>query len=123
MAFSSYQIERLIDRLRRWITGPFPESSRNSDPVRFTQGGTEQGRISDRATVSHTGRSQSVRRSGVRAIAEGNPYPPLVEEERERRAGSFMTPPYPENPPPSHIPKLHREERSSSGDGFQGEGD
>ena len=38
MAFSSYQLERLIRRLRRWIAGPFPGRGHVPDPVRTTSG-------------------------------------------------------------------------------------
>lgn len=42
-------------------------------------------------------------------VADFAEYPPAVAEEIERRAGSFMNPAYPEEPPPGRIPRLRRE--------------
>lgn len=123
MAFSSYQIERVIRRLRRWIVGPFPGRSHAPDPVRGTpvaaRDGAREGAADDPlssrpggAGHSGTGHSGTGHSGGLKAIAETREYPPVVQAERERRAGSFLHPPYPETPEQiglPRIPKLKRE--------------
>ena len=104
MAFSSYQIERLISRLRRWIAGPFPGRTHSPDSVSTTPGGSGGMAPGPRAGPG----------GGLKAIAETGQYGAVVEAERERRSGSFMDPPYPESLEQigiSPIPKLKRDLR------------
>lgn len=105
MTASSFQMERLLDRLRQareWLPWPAYRSRRVSDPVRMSPAAEQA--------------AESLRAQGVSApaplsmaaVRDLRQYAPAVEEERERRAGSFMEPPFPETPPPGHIPKRPR---------------
>ena len=104
MTLSSYQIERLLQRLKRVIGWPSASVPSERDRVQVsrvtrqhlkTRGGP-QGQASKVARVGGGLREQSKRH-------------PVIEAERERRAGSFMEPPYPQEPPPNRIPRLRRE--------------
>ena len=96
MAFSSYQIERLIRRLRRWIAGPFPGRGHVPDPVRTTSGeghgAAMDSRLQGGVREEATDEAFSSRRAGAgqgggrKAIAETRRYEAVVEAERERRA-------------------------------------
>jgi len=79
MSLSTYQLERFLDRLRRF-----------------------------RGWLAHPGESR-LTRPRVDRVREDKTYPPQVENERERRAGSFMNPPYPHPPNSPRIPKLRRD--------------
>lgn len=107
MPVSSYQVERLLDRLRRlggWVPWPAYRRWRGADPVRLS-----------RAAHAAQPEPEPALAPGpvppLAAVRDGRRYPPVVEQERERRAGSFMEPPYPDPPPPGHIPKLGRAPR------------
>lgn len=105
MAATSYQMERLLDRLRRlrgWFAGSAHRPSARADPVQVTPLAWKRARA---VAGPPAGRP---RQGGIAGVAEPGRYPPLVEAERERRAGSFMRPPYPDQPPASHIPRLQR---------------
>lgn len=123
MAFSSYQIERLISRLRRWIAGPFPGRSHAPDPVRTTPGVGRGGGADDPLSSRRPGAGRG---GGLKAIAETRQYGAVVEAERERRAGSFMDPPYPESPEQigiPRIPKLKRDVQPEGGTISRGDAD
>lgn len=117
MAFSSYQVERLISHLKRWITGPFPGRSHVPDPVRTTptrpRNGAPEGVAGDPPSSpgGGAGRAGAGRGGGLKAIAETRQYPAVVEAERERRAGIFMDPPYPESPEQIGIPRIPKLKR------------
>lgn len=90
MAVSTYQLARLLAQFRRW------------------RGVERRAAVVDTVTLTDTPRppaGQPVRRRTVEIIDDA-PHAPVVAEELERRAGSFMNPTYPDPPPPSHIPKL-----------------
>ena len=133
MAFSSYQIERLIRRLRRWIAGPFPGRRHAPDPVRTTPEGGSGGAVASRSRQGAaddpiSGRSAGPGRGGggLKSLAETRRYEAVVEAERERRAGSFMDPPYPESPEDigiPRIPKLKRDVSPSGGTASRGDAD
>lgn len=115
MAATSYQMERLLDRLRRlrgWFAGSAHRPSARADPVQVTKLAWERARAvagPPAGTPRQSGPPAGTpRQGGIAGVAEPGRYPPLVEAERERRAGSFMRPPYPEQPPASHIPRLRR---------------
>lgn len=123
MAFSSYQLERLIRRLRRWIAGPFPGRGHVPDPVRTTSGEGHgaamdsrlQGGVREEATdeAFSSRRAGAGQGGGLKAIAETRRYEAVVEAERERRAGSFMDPPYPESPGQGGIPRIPKLKRDA----------
>lgn len=97
---SSYQMERLLDRLRRlrdWLPWPAGRRWAGADPVRLSAAARERA-----APAAPPGGPPS-----VEAVRDRTAYPPRVEAERERRAGSFMEPPYPDEPLPE-IPKVER---------------
>lgn len=122
MSFSSYQVEQLISRFKRWLAGPFPKRVHNADRVSLTPAAGEESGGSAR----HRGGAGAGRLSVVRAIAEKRPFPPGVEAERERRAGSFMHPPYPESPEEIGIlpiPKLRRKAPPGDGRAYRGDAD
>ena len=114
MSASGYQVEWLIHQRRRWRglvrmveERLFPPH----DPVELSRLGSEQ---------AHAHAAPPPRAKEVPARAEGEvwpadladptQYPPAVDYELERRAGSFMRPKYPPGPAPSNIPKIRRKE-------------
>lgn len=105
MTASSYQVERLLERLRQareWLPWPAYRRWSGQDPVHMSPAAEE----AVARMPSHppgAGRPPS-----LASVRDGRRYAPVVEEERERRAGSFMAPPYPEPPLPGRIPKLPR---------------
>jgi hypothetical protein len=112
MAFSSYQMERLLDRLRRW-RGWFDGTLRGApllpERVRLTPAALERAGARGGAGPASSARADGPGVAGgdlLRRVGEQEPYPPEVEAERERRAGSFMNPPYPESGRASSIPRL-----------------
>lgn len=119
MAFSSYQIEQLIDRLRRWLGGDYSPSESEPDPVRVTARGVALSRERE-APAGSAGRGQAPSLARIADVAQ---HPAEVEREGERRAGSFMKPPYPDPPWPPHIPKLKRPPPQDSDPSHQVEGD
>lgn len=107
MSQSSYQVERLIEHLRRlgdWLSWPAYRRWRGEDPVRLSRAA----RQSTPAAGGGAVRARSSAPATLEGVRELRRYAPEVEAERERRAGMFMEPPYPDEPPPSHIPKLER---------------
>jgi hypothetical protein len=107
MAHSSYQVERLLDRLRRardWLPWPTYRRWGAADSVRVSaaaERAVQEAAQAPAALVVATPRPPS-----LAAVRDARRFAPVVEEERERRAGSFMRPPYPDEPPPPHIPRL-----------------
>lgn len=98
MAYSSYQVERVIERLRQlrdWLPWPAHRRWRGEDPVRVSAAAR---RAADAAREERG--AGPVPPPAVEAVRERHRYPPAVERERERRAGSFMEPPYPDEPLP-----------------------
>jgi hypothetical protein len=106
MTPSSYQVERLLEHLRRlgdWLAWPaFPRVG-GGDPVRMSRAGVRAAREAE--PVPPAAR-RGPRPPSLAAVRDAQRYAPVVEAERERRAGSFMRPPYPDEPPPTRIPKL-----------------
>lgn len=96
MGFSSYQIGRLLAHFRLWRGLNCIDTA--NDPVAVSAEATAR---SGSAAVP------PVPRGGSPAhVADRRVYPPIVEEELERRAGSFMDPKYPEQSPSSRIPRV-----------------
>jgi hypothetical protein len=92
MPVSTYQLARLLAQFRQW------------------RGVVRHPAAVDTVTLTdapHPPTGPPVRRRTVEIIDDA-PHAPVVAEELERRAGSFMNPAYPDPPPPSHIPKLLR---------------
>ena len=109
MGFSSYQIERIIERLRRWRG--WIREARYVLPL-----------VPDRLGVSGEGaaraksagpRARAAFLPGIGNVVAGEGYPPRTEEERERRAGSFLRPSNRGTVLPS-IPKLRRSEEDEA---------
>ena len=102
MEVSTYQMERLLRRLTRWVHWP----------ARRTQSGEDRyspsGEVRERSQAKPPPRL----RPTASAAPEPTPRPPVVAEELERRAGSFMKPPYPQPPRPSHVPRLRKAGKS-----------
>ena len=98
MEVSTYQMERLLQRLSRWVHWPARRTNNGEDRY------SPSGEAHDRRQTKPLPRL----RPSVSAAPEPPPRPPLVAEELERRAGSFMKPPYPQPPKPSHVPRLRK---------------
>ncbi|MDH5751606.1 MAG: hypothetical protein OEZ59_04245 [Deltaproteobacteria bacterium] len=97
MTMSTYQMDRLLQRLRRWFAWPQGGGSGEIDKVVISGSGNRNRQ--DRSAGSGPARAASeVKETGQRHQS--------VEAELERRAGSFMKPPYPGSPPSSRIPRL-----------------
>ncbi len=109
MGFSSYQIERVIERLRRW-RGWIREAKYVfplvPDHLRVSEEGAGKAKSADP-------RPRAPNLPSVSNVVGGEGYPPRVEEERERRAGSFLNPPKRGSPLPL-IPKLRRSEEEEA---------
>ncbi len=109
MPLSSYQVEWLIHQRRRWH-GLLQMVER----ALFSGG--------DKVQLSEEAGSQAAEltpqpRTPVRDpevwpldVADSTAYPPSVDYELERRAGSFMEPSYPAHPPPAGIPRVRHPE-------------
>lgn len=113
MIYSSYQVERLIDRLRRlsdWLPWPAYRRWRGAERVRIRRVAAEAAEAA-RGVRAGAAPPAAGPPPSVAAVRAGRRYPPLVEEERERRAGSFMRPPYPDASPSPHIPRTPRGKR------------
>ena len=108
MRYSSYQMERLLDRLRTlsdWLSGPSYKRWRGSDSVRISRAA----RASSQPPSRNAARAGPMQGSAAATVGDDRRFVPVVEAERERRAGSFMRPPYPDEPGPT-IPKVERAE-------------
>ncbi len=99
MRYSSYQIERLLERLRQWLGQPAPR--RWHDPVRVSRRGATAA-----ARLERTEPPPPL--ASLAAVRDRQRRPPAVEYEQERRAGSFLEPPYPETPAPPIPRARHR---------------
>ena len=101
MRYSTYQAERLLDRLRGWCTWlvwPAHTRWRGADPVRLS-------RDARQGAPAAPPPPRAAGPASLTALREREPLDVDVEAERERRAGSFLEPPYPDERPPSRIPK------------------
>ena len=110
MNYSTYQMQRLIGRLRRmgrWLAWPAWPVDLGPDAVRASA--AARAAAGDTATAGRAAAPPAV--GAVRAQAQ---HDPRVELERERRAGSFMQPPYAPDPPAPPIPKRPRQPRRES---------
>ncbi|HKI99374.1 MAG TPA: hypothetical protein VKB51_12955 [bacterium] len=108
MIYSSYQVERLLERLRRargWLPWPAYQRWGGMDPVRMSRAAAQAGRDAEAAGPVAV---PPLRPPALAAVRDARRFAPLVEAERERRAGSFMRPPYPDESPAPHIPKIER---------------
>ncbi|MDH4248756.1 MAG: hypothetical protein OEW39_13175 [Deltaproteobacteria bacterium] len=96
MLVSSFQMERVLHRLARWIGWPRGSAPRGGDPVTKSAGVLLRapGKIPPR-----------LKHGPITPKRMGGRHPAVLEEV-ERRAGSFMEPPYPPSPRPSHVPRL-----------------
>lgn len=105
MAISSYQIGRLLSRLREWHHGPRRLAAL---PERVSLSADGAMHLDSRSPSSHTFDEVLQAAGGAPTahhVSEAKSYPGPVDYELERRAGSFMNPPYPSFGPPSSIPK------------------
>lgn len=117
MPFSSYQVERLIQRLRRrrgWLPGRTPR------PVE-----RDRVRLSPRARHPGEGTQQPTAPVDPRLVEAGPAEPPVVSTELERRAGLFMQPPCPPPQAPPRVFRLLRRRgpRPSLGEHVRGRGE
>jgi len=92
MAFSSYQVQRLLQKLRRFFRVDAHITAAESDPVRLSRPAREMSRQAGRLRAPRPPRAVHPETLGER---EG--YSQVVERERERRAESFL--PGPLRPP------------------------
>lgn len=107
MNASSYQIERLLRRLQAWLGGPERGASVAPERVVLTPEARAQAQPGEEPAGPAPGPEEAP--VSPADLADRRAHPPVVEEELERRAGTFMEPPYPETPPGSRVPKLARE--------------
>jgi hypothetical protein len=105
MLYSSYQVERLLEHLRRfsrWLAWPAHKPWNGGDPVHVSRAAHPSDRDEQAAPA---GRPAGALPPMLDTVRDARRFAPVVEQERERRAGSFMQPPYPDEPPASHVPK------------------
>ncbi len=116
---SGYQVEWLINQRRRWL-GLVRMVERGwrslGDRVELSIEGSEQAR----RLPGRPPRLVKVPRSrtgdvGPADLAERESRGPVVDYELERRAGSFLRPPYPSFPSPAKIPRVRRKEEDEQG--------
>ena len=107
MSISGYQIGRMLMRLRQWHQGP-KRSPAPSDRVVLSHAGESQSLTRPAAGAAFSDVLRQVARPIPPAVAEQRNHPAVVNEELERRAGSFMVPPYLPQPAVSRIPRIKR---------------
>ncbi|MCZ6729913.1 MAG: hypothetical protein O7C61_09400 [SAR324 cluster bacterium] len=109
MAISSYQVEWLIHQRRRW-------RGLLRMVERALLSGGDRVQMSEEADQRTAQQAPKPRRKAPETeiwpvdLADSTVYPPAVAYELERRAGSFMQPKYPHDPPPAGIPRLKPKE-------------
>ena len=112
MANSSYQVQRMVTRLRRarqaaaLALGGVPESAAAAsaaDRVQLSLRAREQA-----AAVADSLRLPAGTPVSPATIVDGAPLPLPIRIELERRAGSFMRPPLMPVPPPAPIHRVRR---------------
>jgi hypothetical protein len=98
MKYSGYQLEGVLHQIARLVRERHLANGAD-DPVSLS----EEGRARAPVVTLISGEDIPAADGAVREVIDPARYPPPVERELERRAGSFMKPPYaPETPP---IPK------------------
>ena len=126
MTQSSYQVQRLLARLRRlgrWLTWPAHRPWAGVDAVQTTAAAKQAAHAAADAVAERGGSGRSAVLPSVAAVRDPDRYEAVVEAERERRAGSFMQPPYPPDLPAERIPKLPRTAAPRPRPRVLGEGD
>lgn len=112
MAASSYQMERILNRLRRLHGSARRALFWKISGIRSFQ--EERVVLSEESILHYSGQEALIDEGPYdyetwpMDLADFTPHPAAVEYELERRAGSFMRPKYPPYPPPSDIPKMKR---------------
>lgn len=82
MPFSTYQIERLLDRLRRWRAFfHWPDTMDSA---------IDKVSLSPESTDREPPEKGAITRPSIKEVSESGDYPPAVERELERRAESFL---------------------------------
>jgi len=111
MGYSSFQMERLLARVRRatgWLNWPAHRRWEGADRVQVSREAEAQAA----AVAAENARAAEAQALPTQAVPgdvrDRTTRPALVEQERERRAGSFMEPPYPAEPPADRVPKRPR---------------
>ncbi len=108
MTVSSYQVELLVRRFRRWMdwaAGPLPAPPDQEEAVELSDTGRAWAQESSTVTPRQ-GSGPDV--SNPALVADRRVRAPAVEAELERRAGSFLRPPLPNPPEHNPIPRLRR---------------
>ena len=104
MGVSTYQMERVLSRLAEWFHWPGVRSSNEGAPLNVSPEARAYAQ-----NLQGEPKAQGIRtRPRVPSSTAGKDLPPVVTEEIERRAGSFMKPPFPTSPRPSHVPRLRK---------------
>jgi len=106
MGVSSYQMERVLSRLAEWFHWPGVRSPSEGAPLNVSPEARDYAQKLQREQKARGART----RAQAPSSAERKDLPPVVTEEIERRAGSFMKPPFPSSPRPSHVPRLRKNE-------------
>jgi hypothetical protein len=105
MGYSTYQVQRLMARLKR-ERRPRSEAESEAAPSAAPLPGTDRVRLSELARAQIGAAAEVLRLPAgtpvsPATIVDDSPLPPAVRSELERRAGSFMRPPL---PPPARVP-------------------
>lgn len=123
MAYSSYQVQRMVTRLRRarqaaaqalGQSAGSAESGSAAMGAREPAGtGYDRVRLSERALAQAAEAAASIRLPpgtpvSPAMVVDDAPLPLATRIELERRAGSFMRPPLAPCPPPAPIPRVRR---------------
>ncbi len=106
MTISSYQIGRLLARLRQWHGLP-RRSPAPAERVAVSPDAAEWAReqAPDGSSFPELLRAASGEPIPAQVV-EQKAYPPPIREELERRAGTFMNPPVLPPAPLAHIPRV-----------------
>ena len=104
MTISSYQIGRLLARLRVWHHAPARHAAPSEHVALSAQAAPHNG-----GPYEPEDFEQALRAAAGAPIpadvVDQRPLPPVVDYELERRAGSFLDPRYPNFGPPAGIPR------------------
>jgi hypothetical protein len=116
MATSSYQVQRMVSRLRRArqsaarALGVAPDAaSAGADRVQLSLRAREQA-----AAAADSLRLPAGTPVSPATIVDDAPLPLPVRIELERRAGSFMRPPLAPAPSPAAIPRVRRKREAQA---------
>jgi len=106
MPLTGFQVERVLERLRalrRRALGDGPPRT-PTDPVRVSPEAEQRAEQAAPAPTPPSAHGQGLPVD----VRDEAPRDPVVTYELERRAGSFMMPPYVPRPRPASIPRLPR---------------